>query len=319
MQLPSREIVRVIIKHHCSTLDINHADHINVSFIGKGYDNFYIRVMVNRAQQFNLRIGLKKSKRALHKLQNEFDVLRRHVSAGIGPRSFIVDLRHAHLHRPYRILQYLPGETKTLWSNVDLETHARRLAQLHQRKFAQHRKFGRLTRAAFTTLYCFGSDLRYWQSHYPAMFDLATLQHLLPAISRFLVVHIKLFTGPRAFRIVHNDLNMQNIVFHGNRLYYIDWQWAHVGDPAQDIEAIGWDIAIPPGVMKLTSQRLDTFLDTYFGHKVDATLRQRRNVWMVYHMFFACVFYRIWMSKDSTGTRSSNGRQIEAYLNERFL
>jgi len=317
MQLPSSEIVNVIIEHHQHTLAVDYVDHVDVSFIGQGYANFNVRVTVNQAQQFNLRIGLKNNERAERKLQNEFEALQ-HVPAGIGPRAFIVDLSRTHLPKPYGILQYLPGETKTLWSDVDLETHARKLSQLHRCKFAQHGKFGRLTQAEFDILKQFGADLHYWQTHYPAMFDLTTFQRLLPAIRRFVADHTKLFTGLRDFTIVHNDLNMQNIVFHGNRLYYIDWQWARVGDPAQDIAAIGWDIAIPPGVMKLTGQRLDMFLDTYLGHKVDLTLRQRRDVWMVYHMFFACLFYRIWMSKDSTGTLSSNGRQIEAYLNERF-
>ena len=297
---------------------MDHVDHVDVSFIGQGYSNFNVRVTVNQAQQFNLRIGLKNNKKAGRKLQNEFDVLR-HVPVGIGPRAFIVDLSRTHLPKPYSILQYLPGETKTMWSDVDLETHARKLAQLHQRKSAQHGKFGRLTKAEFDVLNHFGVDLHYWRTHYPAIFDLATFQRLLPAIRRFVEDHTKLFTGLRAFTIVHNDLHMNNIVFHGNRLYYIDWQWACLGDPAQDIAAIGWDIAIPPVVMKLTGQSLDMFLDTYLGHKLDETLRQRRDVWMVYHMFFACLFYRIWISKDSTGMLPSNVRQIEAYLKERFL
>lgn len=317
MQLPSCEIVKVIIEHHRHPLAVDQVDHVDVSFIGQGYANLNVRVIVNQAQQFNLRIGLKNNEKSARKLQNEFDVLRL-VPVGIGPRAFIVDVSRTHLPRPYSILQYLPGETKTVWSDVDLETHARRLAQLHQRQFGQHGKFGRLTEAEFDILNHFEVDLHYWQTHYPARYDLATVQRLLPAIRQFVAGHIKLFTDLRAFTIVHNDLNMQNIVFHGNRLYFIDWQWARVGDPAQDIAAIGWDVAIPPGVMKLTGQRLDMFLDTYLGHKVDPTLRQRRDVWMVYQMFFACLFYRVWMSKDSTGTLSSNARQIEAYLNERF-
>jgi thiamine kinase-like enzyme len=318
MQLPSRKIVKDIIEHHRHTLAVDHVDHVDVSFIGQGYANFNVRVTVNQAQQFNLRIGLKNNKRAARKLQNEFDVLRR-VPVGIGPRSFIVDLSCTHFPKPYSILQYLPGETKTQWSDVDLETHAHRLAQLHQRKFDKHGKFGCLTQAEFDILNRFEIELHYWQIHYPDLFELATFQSLLPAISRFVAEHTKLFTGLRAFTIVHNDLNMHNIVFHGNHLYYIDWQWTRVGDPAQDIAAIGWDIAIPRGVMKLTGQRRDMFFETYLGNKVDSTLRQRSEVWMVYQMFFAFLFYRIWMSKDSTGMLLSNARQIEAYLKERFL
>jgi thiamine kinase-like enzyme len=318
MRLPSREIIKVIIEHHRHTLALDHVGHVDVSFIGQGYANLNVLVTVNQAHQFNLRIGLKNNKTAARKLQNEVDVLRR-VPVGIGPRSFVVDLSRTHLPKPYSILQYLPGETKTLWSDVDLETHACRLAQLHQRKFAQHGKFGRLTQAEFDILNDFRDNLHYWQIHYPALFDLATFQRLIPTIRQFVADHAKLFSGLHTFTIVHNDLNMRNMVFHDNRLYYIDWQWTRVGDPALDIASFAWDIDNPPGIMKLTGQRLDMFLTTYFGHKVDATLRQRRDVWMVFGMFFALFFYRILMSKDSTGTSSSNVRQIEAYLNERFL
>jgi hypothetical protein len=50
MQLPSREIVKVIIKHHHSTLAVDNVDHINVSFIGQGYANFNVRVTVNQTK-----------------------------------------------------------------------------------------------------------------------------------------------------------------------------------------------------------------------------------------------------------------------------
>ena len=97
----------------------------------------------------------------------------RFVPAGIGPRAFVVDVSRTHLPKPYSILQYLPGEMKTtVWSDVDLETHARTLARLHQRKFDRHGKFGRLTEVEFDILRCFEVDLHYWQTHYPELFDL---------------------------------------------------------------------------------------------------------------------------------------------------
>lgn len=44
MQLPSHEIVKVIIEHHHHTLVVDHVDHVDVSFIGQGYTNFKVRV-----------------------------------------------------------------------------------------------------------------------------------------------------------------------------------------------------------------------------------------------------------------------------------
>jgi aminoglycoside phosphotransferase (APT) family kinase protein len=140
---------------------------------------------------------------------------------------------------------------------------------------------------------------------------------LLPAIRRFVADHSRLFADLRTFTIVHGDLHPLNILFYDDHLYYIDWQWARVGDPAHDVAMIGWSTANSPG-MELTGRRLDAFLDTYLMHDVDPTLRQRRDVWMVYSMFFDYLYFRGGISADSTGKPSSGTREIKAYLTERF-
>ena len=313
MQLPSTETVEAIVKHHRDTLQVEQVDHVDVSLIGQGHANLNLRVTVNQAQHFNLRIGYRSRKKAEGKLQREIDALRL-VPPGIGPRAFVIDLSRTYLPRPYSILEYLPGEVKTEWTDTDLEAHACTLAQLHRAEFDQCGRPGYLTDARLDIVHRFEADLHSWQAYRPDLFDLDSVQRLLPAIRHSITSRGKLFTDLCTFATVHGDLHPLNILFHDDHLYYIDWQWACVGDPAHDIAMIGWDVATTLR-MKLTGRRLDLFLDTYLMHKVDPTLRQRRDVWMVYVMFFNYLYFCV----EVRDTGSHNAHQIETYLTERFL
>jgi aminoglycoside phosphotransferase (APT) family kinase protein len=316
MQLPSPETVKAIVEHHHSTLHVEQIDRVDLSLIGQGYANLNVHVTVNRIQHFNLRIGFRHRKKAERKLQREFDALPL-VPPGIGPRAFVLDVSRTYLPQPYSILEYLPGQVKAAWCDEDLEMHARTLAQLHRRKFDRHGKIGHLTDARFDIVHRFETELYYWQTHRPDLFDLGSAQRLLPAIRHFVADHSGLFADLRTFTIVHGDLHPLNILFHDDHLYYIDWQWAHIGDPAHDVAMIGWSAANSPG-MELTGRRLDAFLDTYLMHNMDPTLRRRRDVWMVYSMFFDYLYFRGQASADSAGKPSFSAREIEAYLTERF-
>lgn len=109
-----------------------------------------------------------------------------------------------------------------------------------------------------------------------------------------------------------------NILFTGDRVRSIDWAWAAIGDPASDIAMIGWDIATA-WQMESTGERLDAFLETSLELEPDDTLRQRRDLWMVYTMFFDQMYHRAQIPDDSTGRQSYTVQQIETYLTDRFL
>ena len=316
IQLPSHQTVADIIGHHHNTLGVEQVEHIDITLIGQGYANLNVHVTVNRMQHFNLRIGFRHRKKAERKLRREFDALPL-VPPGIGPRAFVIDVSCVHLPQPYSLLEYLPGTVKATWSIEDLKMHARTLAQLHQHRFNQHGKIGHLTDDRFDIVQRFETALSYWQTYHPNLFDLDIVQRLLPAIHRFVSDHDELFADLHTFSIVHGDLHPAHILFHDDRMYYIDWQWAHIGDPAYDIAMVGFCAANSPG-MELAGERLDAFLDTYLMHGLDLTLRQRRDVWMVYSMFFDSLYFRSGTSVNSTAKRSSSERKIEAYLTKRF-
>jgi hypothetical protein len=101
-------------------------------------------------------------------------------------------------------------------------------------------------------------------------------------------------------------------------LLYIHWEWAAIGDPAQDIAMLGWDIATA-WQMELRGERLDAFLNAYLALQPDDTLHLRRDLWMVVTMFFDQMYHRTQIPSDTTGKQASTVQQLETYLARRFL
>ena len=278
MEIPPYKTVAAIIQCHREVLGLEQIDQIETALLGQGEANLNVLVTVNQAQRFNLRIGLREAE-SERTLQREYDVLQL-VPAGIGPRAFVVDLSRTQLNQPYMLLDYLAGELKTAWDRADLEAHTRTLARLHQQTFAQHRAIGQLSDAPYGFLHRFETGVSYWQTHHPALFDIPVVQRLLPAIRQLVSANTDLFARLQRFTPVHGDAHPLNILFQSDRVCYIDWEWAAIGDPAQDIAMLGWDVATA-WQMELRGERLDGFLAAYLALEPDETLRERRDLWDV--------------------------------------
>jgi aminoglycoside phosphotransferase (APT) family kinase protein len=316
MDAPTIETVTAIIRKHRDVLALAEIDHVASSVIGQGEASLNVLVTVNRSQRFNLRIGLR-GKESERTLQAEFDMLQV-VPEGIGPRAFVVDFSQTHLRQPYMLLEYIPGELKKTWDTEDLLAHARALARLHKRKFDRHGAISDLSNRSYDFLHRFDVALNYWQTHHPYLLDIAIVQRLLPPIRQFVNDHNDLFTSLRRFTIVHGDAHPLNVLFRGDRVYYIDWEQATIGDPACGVAMVGWDIATS-WQMQLAGEQLDRFLDAYLSLEPDETLRERRDVWMVYTMCFDQMYHRTQIPTDSTGRQAHTVQQIETYLVDRFL
>lgn len=316
MDYPTIETVTAIIHNHADALGLESVNQVESALIGQGEANLNVLVKVNRSHGFNLRIGLR-DKESERTLQSEFDMLQI-VPKGVGPGAFVVDFSRTQLPAPYMLLEYVAGELKPTWEMADLQAHARTLARLHRRKFDQHGAIGQLSDAPYDFLRRFEVAVEYWQTHHPHLLDIPIVQRLMTPIRHFVTANNALFTGLRRFAVVHGDAHPQNILFDGDRLCYIDWEWAVIGDPACDVAMIGWDIATN-WQMKLTGERLDNFLDAYLALEPDDTLRQRRDVWMIYTMYFDQIYHRTQIPTDSTGKQLYTVQQIETYLTQRFL
>lgn len=316
MDFPTFETVTAIIHKHSDALGLGPINHIETALIGQGEANLNVLVRVNRAHDFNLRLGLR-DKESEQRLQSEFDMLQL-APEGVGPRAFVVDFSRTDLAAPYMLLEYVAGELKPTWDMADLQAYARTLARLHRRKFDQHGAIGQLSDAPYDFLHRFEVAVAYWQTHQPHLLEIPMVQRLLPPIRHFITANNDLFTRLRRFTLVHGDAHPQNILFDGDRLCFIDWEWAVIGDPACDVAMIGWDVATG-WQMELTGERFERFLDAYLALESDDTLRQRRDVWMVYTMYFDQIYHRTQIPTDTTGKQLYTVQQIESYLAKRFL
>jgi len=316
MDIPPYETVAALIQCHRDSLRLEQVDQVETALLGQGEANLNVLVTVNQSQRFNLRIGLRKAE-SERTLQREYDLLQL-VPAGIGPRTYGLDFSRRKLPQPYMVLDYLAGELKTAWDITDLEAHACTLARLHQQKFAQHGAIGQLSDPPYDFLHRFDTGVTYWQTHHPYLLDIPVVQRLLPAIRQHISDNNELFLDLRRFTLVHGDAHPLNILFDGDHISYIDWEWAAIGDPAEDIAMLGWDVATV-WQMALIGERLDGYLAAYLVLEPDDTLRERRDLWMVSTMFFDQLYHRTQIPSDTTGKQAYTVQQIEAYLNNRFL
>lgn len=314
--LPTIETVTAIVEKHRDRLGLEQIEQVNTALIGRGEANLNVLVRVNQSQCFNLRIGLR-NQESERNLQNEFEVLKI-APKEVGPSAFAIDFQQTNLPQPYILIEYIDGRLKQQWNLSDLQAHARTLAHLHQRKFCGHGAVHHLSNAPYDFVHRFDVAVNYWRIHHPYLFDIPIVKRLLPSIHKFVTLHNNLFMGLRHFTIIHGDAHPLNILFSNNRIRYIDWERAAIGDPASDIAMIGWDIATS-WQMELTSEWFNSFLDTYLALEPDVTLCQRRDVWMVYTMFFDQMYHRTQMTPDLTDKHSYTVQQIETYLTTRFL
>jgi aminoglycoside phosphotransferase (APT) family kinase protein len=316
MEFPSNDMVMAMIRQHCAALGMERVEQVESALLGQGEANRNILVTVNQAYRFNLRIGLR-NEESLRTLQSEFAMLRA-IPAEIGPRAFAADLSRANFSHPYIVLEYIDGAVKANWDTDDFQAHARTLARLHQRKFDRHGAINQLTDAPYDFLHRFDVALHYWQNNFSYLLDIPVVRRLIPPIRHFVAAHNTLFTNLRRFTVMHGDAHPLNILFQNDRVRYIDWEWAEIGDPACDLAMLGWDVATAWQI-ELTGERRDRFLDAYLVLEPDHALRQRRDVWMVFKMCFDQMYHRTQLANDPTGKQAYTVQQIEAYLTHRFL
>jgi len=185
-------------------------------------------------------------------------------------------------------------------------------------KFTQHGAIGQLSDPPYDFLERFDTGVSYWQTHHPYLLDIPVVQRLLPAIRQFVSASTDPFARLERFTLVHGDAHPLNILFHGDSACYIDWEWASIGDSAQDIAQLGWEVATAWQI-ELTGERLDAFLTAYLALQPDDTLHLRRDLWMITTMYFDQMYHRTQILNDATGKQIYTVQQIETYLIQRFL
>lgn len=206
------------------------------------------------------------------------------VPAGLGPTP--VTLAGGTM-----VTSFVPGRIVADWDDALLVAHARQLAVLHARPYD---RCGPATAPAspvcsITDRYAAAYD--WWHRHHPDVLAAADLE---PAVRAYVAAAEPAFRRLRRFALIHGDLVPSNILVDDGLPRYVDWEWAEIGDPAQDLAFLGGVGAPAPWYLPMTEERIAFFLDAYAaaaGVEDRAGLRVRRDAHEVFERFFTSLHF----------------------------
>nr|WP_246425476.1 phosphotransferase [Streptomonospora nanhaiensis] len=251
---------------------------------------------------------------------------------GLGPRPLRLQLDADVLGAPYMATSLVPGRPvgHREWDTALLTAHARQLAALHARA---HTGCGEVTAPAprrgarLRLTDRLQGSLRWWRRTRPEVFAEPDVARLLPRVAARVERAAPAFSRLRRFALVHGDLVPGNILVDGGTPRYVDWEWAEIGDPAQDLAYLGGTVAAPPWYVPLDEDRVEVLLRAYAeaaeaaGHGVDLPdLRARRDAWEVFERFTTSLYHRGLRGTpaDADGRRTRAAHEITAALDARL-
>ncbi|MDR0960419.1 MAG: aminoglycoside phosphotransferase family protein [Propionibacteriaceae bacterium] len=211
--------------------------------------------------------------------------------------------------RPWMLVSFAPGAVKapSEWTTGDLTAHARGLARLHDRRYPGRGPIraliperedeaagGALSStptgtmpAALTPLSLVDEleqALAWWNTHHPEITGMVGLRALTEQVRRFVAARSADFEALHCFSLIHGDAVASNIVFDGERPWYIDWEWAEIGDVAKDLALIGGFAHGGQWYVPMERETIASFVNAYadaVGIDGDerASLHRRRDAW----------------------------------------
>jgi len=227
------------------------------------------------------------------------------VPHDVGPAPVLLDQTEGNpLGPPYMVTGYVPGRERKLaeWDDALLAAHASQMARLHGQVFDRR---GEITAAhenrssTLSLANLFSSSLAWWQESNPDVVADRDVARLLPRVEAFIAAAGPAFARLARFAVIHGDLVVPNIlVDEAGMPRYVDWEWAEVGDAAQDLAYVGGYVSAPPWYLPLDRGQIRGLLESYLqqvsgmdDETVD-TLETRRDAGEVYERFFSSLHFR---------------------------
>ncbi|MEH3076694.1 MAG: phosphotransferase [Quadrisphaera sp.] len=237
----------------------------------------------------------------------EFAALRQ-VPAHLGSRGIAMDDTTGNvLGRRYLVTTYVPGRVVdgALWTQDMLDAHTRHLADLHDATGRDHSADlevdPALTRPPARDLAAeLSADFDSWCAGAPQLAADSSATWLVPAVLEHLQRRRWSFQhcGPPV--LVHGDAVATNVVFDdAGTARSIDWEWAHVGDVAQDLAYVGGQVHGGPWYVPMSSAQVEAQVWQYLRARrtVEPTaeafevLLARRQAWEVYERFMSSLHF----------------------------
>ncbi|MBK7821663.1 MAG: aminoglycoside phosphotransferase family protein [Tessaracoccus sp.] len=175
----------------------------------------------------------------------------------IGSRPLAMDdLADNPLGTPYIVATYAPGSLRvpSAWDAGLLGSLAGRLAVLHERTYPLAGSVGGAAER-LDIVREFDDSYAWWQAADPEIASGPEAAALALRIRPHIVAAAPAFDGI-SYSLIHGDLVATNILIDERgtpRL--IDWEWARIGDVANDLALIGGRITEGPGTCRWTRRR----------------------------------------------------------------
>lgn len=233
------------------------------------------------------------------------------VPDGIGSRALAVDDTGENaLGCPHVISTFVPGEVRAPgdWDRALLGAHARRLAELHRRTFDLAGRIGE-PGSRFDIVEEFDGGWSWWKEVHPEVTDDPGVIELAAAIRLRLLAAAPAFEGI-VYSVIHADLVSTNVlVDEAGTPRYIDWEWARIGDVANDLALIGGAVTGGPWYVPMDEATIDGFLTDYLAARQEQggpvedpeRLRVRRDAWELTERFLSSLHFE--MKAETAGGR----------------
>lgn len=209
----------------------------------------------------------------------------------------------------YMVVGRVPGQVRPpgAWTDDLLAAHARQLARLHEHTFDGH---GDLTSTESLTprlsmVESGESGMAWWREHHRDLATADDVRALWPRVQALFAATEPEFERLQQFALIHGDAAVPNILISGGVPRYVDWEWAHIGDPARDLAFIGGAVWQAPWYLRLDDTRFARYVQAYcaaVGPDADAAaLTARARAWLVNETFFVALHFRRQAARTNDG------------------
>ena len=219
----------------------------------------------------------------------------------LGSRPLAMNESSANpLGTPYLVSSFVPGSVRApgAWDLPLLRAHARRLAELHQRRFALAGPVG-AEGSRLDIVDEFDGAYSWWRTARPEAAESPEAVALAGRIRPRLVAAAPAFDGID-YALTHGDLVATNVVVDDvGTPRYIDWEWARIGDVANDLALIGGRVTGGPWYVPMDDATVDEFLHAYRSARLELSddvepldqLRTRRDAWELMERFLSSLHF----------------------------
>ena len=234
-------------------------------------------------------------------MKDEFDASTL-IDGSVGSRALAMDDSSENaLGAPFIASTFVPGSVLAAaeWNEALLMAHARQLAKLHDPHYEGAGALG-ADKTTIDLVREFDEGYAWWQESHPDVTDIDGVATLGAEVRKRLLVARPHFEDMHC-SFIHGDLVATNVVVDREGVpRFIDWEWARIGDVAQDLAYIGGSVVGGPWYVSMKPPTVKRFMAEYmtaaaaqpqWNDESFERLQGRRDAWEVYERFLSSLHF----------------------------